>query len=239
MQRQHRKILGSVLAAAALVVGAACGDDGGGEAKQGGSAGESLVGLFKLDGGECSEAGVTKGSYFRMINPGGKLGEGPYISNGDSTCGDKTYSPMFPGSDGGLRTGAYQAEVSPPFDGGGNGTTETIANGTPFFAVRFAVATNQKDPQTSTDAPLPAIDVKDGQLSGNLSAFAASWNNQHFNQGSPKPDGSNPGLTSGPTGTYDEGTKKFSLGWTSQIVGGPFNNFTGVWHFEGTFEPKS
>jgi hypothetical protein len=235
---QHRRLLGSVLAAAALVAAGACGGDDG-EAKQGGSAGDSLAGLFKIEGGQCSTAGVTAGSYFRMINPGGKLAEGPFISNGDSPCGDKTYSPMFPGSDGGLRTGAYQSEVSPPFDGGGNGATETMAKGVPFFAVRFAVATNQKDPQTTSDAPLPTIDVKDGKLSGNLSAFAASWNNQHFNQGSPKPDGSKPGLTAGPTGTYDSATKKYMLEWTSQIVGGPFNNFTGVWHFEGTFQPKS
>ena len=232
-----RRILGSVLAAAVLVGGACGGGDG--DTEQGGATAEQLVGLFKIDPGQCADAGVTSGSSFRMINPGGKLGEGPFISNGDSPCGDKTYSPMFPGSDGGLRTGMYQPEALPPFDGGGNGTTETIAKGTPFFAVRFAVSTNEKDPQTNTSAALPTIEVKDGQLAGNLSAFAASWNNQHFNQGSPKPDGSAPGLTAGPTGTYDAATKKFTMEWSSQIVGGPFNNFTGVWHFEGTFEPKS
>ena len=233
---RRRRLLDSVLAAVVLM-GGACG--GGGDKKQSGSAGEALVGLFKIDAGQCTAAGVTSGSSFRMINPGGKLGEGPFISNGDSPCGDKTYSPMLPGSDGGLRTGAYQAEVSPPFDAGGNGATESIAKGTPFFAVRFAVATNQKDPQTGGNAPLPTIEVKNGQVSGNLSAFAASWNNQHFNQGSPKPDGSKPGLTAGPTGTYDKATKKLTVEWSSQIVGGPFNNFTGVWHFEGTFQPKS
>ena len=233
----RQRILGSVLAAVVLW-GGACGG-GGGEKKQAGSAAEQLVGLFRIDAGECTTGGVTLGSSFRMINPGGKIGDGPYIANGDSPCGDKTYSPMFPGSDGGLRTGAYQPEVSPPFDGGGNGATESIAKGTPFFAVRFAVATNGKDPQTGVNAPAPSIEVKDGQLSGNLAAFAASWNNQPFNQGSPKPDGAMPGLTSGPTGTYDAATRRFTLEWASQIVGGPFNNFTGVWHFEGRFEPKS
>ena len=234
---KHPRILGPALATVVLVAGA-CGG-GGGDKKQSGSAAQQLVGLFKIDSGQCTTAGVTSGSSFRMINPGGKLGEGPFIANGDSPCADKTYSPMLPGSDSGLRTGAYQPEVAPPFDGGGNGATESIAKGTPFFAVRFAVSTNQKDPQTASSAPLPSIEFKDGHLSGNLSAFAASWNNQHFNQGSPKPDGSKPGLTSGPTGTYDPGTKKFALEWTSQIVGGPFNNFTGVWHFQGTFEPES
>jgi hypothetical protein len=230
---RHRKVVGALLAVLALMAGA-CGGGGNKKAAAGGS--EQMVGLFKVAPGTCTTGGVTSGSSFRMINPGGKPGEGPYISNGDSSCGDKTFSPMFPGSDGGLRTGAYQPEVAQPFDAGGNGVTETIAKGTPFFAVRFAVATKEKDPQTGGKPPTPTIEAKDGQLSGNLSAFAASWNNQHFNQGSPKPDGTKPGLTLGPTGTYDPATKKFSLEWSSQIVGGPFNNFTGVWHFEGTFE---
>jgi hypothetical protein len=236
---RHRRVVGSLLASLALVAGA-CGGGGDEDNKADDAAGaQQLVGLFKLDGGTCADAGVTTGSSFRMINPGGKLGEGPFISNGDSPCGDKTYSPMLPGTDGGLSTGAYQTEAAPPFDGGGNGVTESIAKGVPFFAVRFAVTTNEKDPQTGGKAPMPTIAVNDGQLSGDLSAFAASWNNQHFNQGSPKPDGAKPGLTAGPTGTYDPATKKFTLEWSSQIVGGPFNNFTGVWHFEGTFQPKT
>jgi hypothetical protein len=236
---RQRALVASLLAAVARVAGACGGGGGGGKKEAASTSGQDLIGLFKIDPGMCTTAGVTSGSSFRMINPGGKLGDGPYISNGDSPCGDKTYSPMSPGSEGGLRTGAYQPEAAQPFDAGGNGATETIAKSTPFFAVRFAVATNQKDPQTGANAVMPAISLKDGQLSGNLSAFAASWNNQHFNQGSPKPDGSKPGLTSGPTGTYDPASRKFKLDWSSQIVGGPFNNFTGVWHFEGTFQPKA
>ncbi|HMC81042.1 MAG TPA: hypothetical protein VKO35_10910 [Acidimicrobiia bacterium] len=233
---RHRSVMVALLAAAAVVI-AACGSGGGGKNKASGA--QQLTGLFRLAPGTCTGAGVMSGSSFRMINPGGKLGEGPFISNGDSPCGDKTYSPMSPGSDGGLRTGAYQPETAQPFDAGGNGVTESIAKGTPFFAVRFAVATNQKDPQTGANTTPPTITVQDGKVSGDLSAFAASWNNQHFNQGSPKPGAVRPGLTAGPTGSYDPATKKYTLEWSSQIVGGPFNNFTGVWHFEGTFEPKA
>jgi hypothetical protein len=39
------------------------------------------------------------------------------------------------------------------------------------------------------------------------------------------------------TGTYNSETKAYTLEWTSQIVGGAFNNFSASWHFEGTFEP--
>jgi hypothetical protein len=195
--------------------------------------------VFKIDPGTCEPTGpVTKGSYFRMIQPNGKPGEGPYVPNGDSPCGDKTWAPMKPGSDGGLKTGAYQPYGDPAFDDKGNGTFSSITQPTAWFAVTFAIATNEKDPQTGDGTSVPKIMVEDGKLSGDLSAYAAAWNKQHFNQGAPKPGGDRPGLTVGPTGTYDEAAKAYTLDWSSQIVGGPFNNFTGVWHLEGTFEPE-
>ena len=42
-----------------------------------------------------------------------------------------------------------------------------------------------------------------------------------------------------PRGTYDPKTKRYAIDWVSQIVGGPFNDFSGYWHFEGRFEPGS
>jgi hypothetical protein len=72
-------------------------------------------------------------------------------------------------------------------------------------------------------------------LSGDLRAWEATWNKQDFNQGSPKPDGSTPKLTTPAHGTYDATTGAFVLEWTSTIVGGPFNEFTGSWHLTGTF----
>jgi hypothetical protein len=230
----RRSTVTVLLAVVALVATACGGDDDKKETSAGGQ--EPLVGLFRLTPGTCSDAGVTAGTYFRMIQPGGKLGEGPYVPNGDSSCGDKTWSPMTPGTDGGLRTGTFQPQDSQPFDAGGNGVSNKIAQPTKWFAVTYSIATNEQDPQTNTKAKQPELYVTDGKLSGDLSAYAAAWNGQHFNQGSPKPGGQRPGLTTGPTGTYDPATKKFTLEWTSQIVGGPFNNFTGTWHFEGTFE---
>jgi hypothetical protein len=173
-----------------------------------------------------------------MVQPGGKLGVGPFVANGDSPCGDKTFSPMQPGTDGGLWTGRFQAQAAAPFDPQGNGVTGAITKPTGFFAVNYANATNEVDPQTGAKTKVPEITVDDGKLSGDLSAFAAAWNQQHFNQGSPKPDGTRLGLTAGPTGTYATATKRYVLEWSSQIVGGPFNNFTGVWHLEGIFEAR-
>jgi hypothetical protein len=200
-------------------------------------AGDTLVGTFRLAAGSC--AGDVDGSYFRMIQPGGNAQSGPFVQNTDSSCGDKTYTPLAPGTDGGLITGRHQPNPDPPFDNGGGGRAERITRPQEFYGVAFATATNPSDPQTEVEVPAPEVRHASGRLSGDLRAFAASWNNQHFNQGAPKPDGSRPGTTAGPSGTYDPGTGAFVLEWTSLIVGGPFSNFTGQWHLEGTFAPAT
>ncbi len=220
------------LAALALLAAGCGGDDDTTAA----DAPAELVGLFRITAGACTPDGAT-GATFRMVQPGGTVDDGPFVTNGDSACDDKTWTPLAPGTDGGLRTGAYQPQLEPPFDGAGNSASAVITEPEPWFAVAFGLATNQRDPQTGSDAAEPTI-TRDGTiLTGDLGALAASWNGQHFNQGAPKPDGGLPGATTAPTGTYDEATGAYSLDWTSQIVGGPFNNFAGVWHLEGVFEP--
>jgi len=197
---------------------------------------KALVGTFRLTPGESGASGVT-GSYFRMILPGGTADQGPFFPNPDSAATDKTYTLAQPGTDGGLVTGKYQPSPNPAFNDQGSSLSGRIIQPSPFTLINFGVSTNKTDPQTTTDVPKPKITVKGGKLGGDLKAVDASWNFEDFNQGSPKPDGSKPGLTKPVSGTYDSKTGKFVLEWSSQIGGGPFNDFTGVWHFEGTFEP--
>ena len=194
--------------------------------------GSPLTGTFRVSAGSCS--GAITGTWFRMLSPTGSP-----VSNNDSPCSDKTYTPLSPGSDGGLVTGSYQPDPSPAFDGTGNGLARRIFQPAKFYGVEFAVATDSTDPQTGTAVTAPSISTSGGTLSGDLRAFTVSWNNQHFNQGAPKPDGTSPGKTSGPSGTYNPSTGYYKLTWSSQIVGGPFNNFTGTWQIEGTFAPSS
>lgn len=200
-----------------------------------------LVGTFRLDPGAQSAAGApVTGSYFRMLQPGGSVAAGPYLANANSSLPDQTYTPFRAGTDGGLVTGTDQSQPIPGFDANGGSLSNRIIQPTPFYGVNFGVSTNATDLQTGTATSVPAISVdSSGNLSGDLDAFDASWNNQQFNQGSPKPDGSHPGLTGDPTGSYDANTGSYTLDWSSQIVGGPFNNFTGIWHFTGTFVPAS
>jgi hypothetical protein len=197
------------------------------------SAGESLRGVLRFEPGTCSEAGVTRGSSFRMIQPSGTVEGGPFVTNGDSPCGDKTWTSLSPGSDTGITFGGFQSNPDPAFDAGGNGLADRLTQPQKWFAVAFSLSTNKKDPQTGLDVAAPTLRLEEGKVTGDLRAFSAAWNGQFFNQGSPKPDGSKPGNTTEVTGTYDSSSKKLRLSWASQIVGGPFNNFTGVWNFEG------
>lgn len=207
-------------------------------AASGASGGTALTGVFAVTAGVCSGGAVTSGSYFRMIQPGGTT-SGPFVSNSDSPCADKTYTSLSPGTDGGLSTVAYQPNPNPAFDGGGNGTANRIFQPQKFFGVAFAVSTNATDPQSGTAVPVPSVVDNGGALTGDLRAVSVAYNGQHFNQGSPKPDGSKPGITNGPSGSYTPSSGAFVLDWTSTIVGGPFNNFTGVWHLQGKFESSS
>jgi hypothetical protein len=194
-------------------------------------AGEPLLGMFDISEGACSGGPVTAGSFFRMFDPGGGL-----VTNGSSPCGDKTFTPLSPGSDGGLSTTGFQPHPDPAFDGAGNGTNDKVTRPQPFYGTRFSTATNQKDPQTGVEVgPPKLVTDESGNLSGDLRAFSAAWQNQHFNQGAPKPDGSAPGQTAAPAGTLDHADGSYTLEWKSHIVGGPFDNFTGFWHLEGTF----
>lgn len=233
---------------AVIMLAAACGgsskksDTSGGAASP--SAGSNtptasptkLVGLFKVTPGACDAGGKATGSWFRMVQSGGTLAAGPFVANGDSTCSDKTWTPLTPGTDGGLRTGAYQPGPASAFDAGGNGTAAAILAPQPWFAVKFALSSNAVDPQTKAKTAEPTIQAAGTTLTGDLRALGAAWNQQFFNQGSPKPTSEASPNTAPVKGTYDPATKAYTLDWASQIAGGPFDKFTGVYHLEGTFQ---
>ncbi|AYF74046.1 hypothetical protein D7D52_09405 [Nocardia yunnanensis] len=192
----------------------------------------ALDGLFALAPGVCANGAVT-GSFFRMILPTGDA-SGPYLQNSDSRCSDQTVTPLSAGTDGGLVSGSYQPQPAAAFDGAGNAQSGRVTTPVRFYGVDFATATNPTDPQTGAGTGLPQLFSEGGRLSGDLSSLGVTWNNQVFNQGSPKPGGGLPGKTSGISGNIDA-AGNFVLEWTSQIVGGPFNNFTGLWHLAGQY----
>lgn len=240
-----RRLLLGVVVVVTLFAAAACGSDGD-EATSDTTAGDTtettaaaasgdLVGTFGIDAGAFA-GGEASGSYFRMVQSGGTLADGPFVPNADSTAtDDQTYTLLEPGTDGGLVTGAFQPDPDPAFDADGNALADAIIEPVTFFGVAFSIATNDTDAETGDPATEVTIANEDGTLTGQTTAVTAAYGGQQFNQGAPKPDGSLPGETTEVSGTYDAETGAYTLDWASQIVGGSFDGFTGVWHLEGTF----
>ncbi|MCU1641421.1 MAG: hypothetical protein JWN03_1696 [Nocardia sp.] len=252
----------TVVLAATAVLATGCGSDDSAKTTSGP---EQLAGLLRFTPGAANGSAVT-GTWFRMVQPGGTPENGPYMPNGDSPAQGGSTTLLEPGTAGGLRVGGYQSEPNPSF-AQGNSLAASITKPTKFFAVEFGTSTNAVDPQTQRAVPPPTVTDNNGKLTADLSAWAASWNDQEFNQGAPKPpekqgaqvagaeqvqkawdwvaqrwfDRPSPDAAQGPsaTGTYDPKTRAFTLQWTSLIVGGPFNGFTGVWHLAGVYEPDA
>lgn len=193
---------------------------------QAASTSKSAVGTFKLKAGSFS-GGKPSGSYFRMAQPDGKFFENPA-----SASSDKSYTLFKPGTDGGILTGKYQTKAG--FDATGNSQAGAIVKPTGFNGIAFGLLTRKRDTASGPASPAPSFTVKGSRLTANVSSLTAAWNKLFFNQGSPKP-GKKTALA---TGTFNAKTGAYKLDWKSLIVGGPFNGFTGVWHFEGTFKGK-
>ena len=187
----------------------------------------------------ASKHGVSAhytGSYFRMLLPGAT---DKYFRNPNSKAKDKTYTLFIPGSQRGLRLGAFQAPPTPAFASDGFALASTIVKPMLFAGIDFSISTAPKDAQSGQPDVVPSLSAAGGKVIGNFSAWTAEWNSIYFNQGSPKPGGTYPGLTHPVTGTYNSKTKAYQIIWYSLIVGGPFNGFTGYWHLQGTLIPSS
>jgi hypothetical protein len=258
--RRARAVLAALALTLTLSTAAACGSS---DSAAKGKKGTQLIGLVRLTPGAANGSKLT-GTWFRMIQVGGTVKSGPYMTNANSKADGGKATLLQPGKSGGLRLAGYQSQPKDAFDARGNSLADAITKPTPFFGVAFSLGTNAVDPQTKTKVAPPTVYVKDGKLTADLSSWGVTWNNQVFNQGAPKPvsntgakapgqakaekvwdwvsgtylESAPPATISGKgaTGTYDAKTGKFVLEWTSLIEGGPFNRFTGQWHLEGTFE---
>jgi hypothetical protein len=199
--------------------------------------GELLQGTFRILPGSCT-GGEASGSWFRLAQPNGTVQRGPFFENPDSACSDQTYTLLSPGTDGGLVSGAFQPRPSDPFSATGNSRAGRIIEPVRFGSVLFGLTTQRVDAETRRRVKAPAIRVSGRRLTGNLQALTAEWNDQFFNQGSPKATRARSAKTSRVTGTYDRATQRFTLQWRSEVTRGAFNRFTGIWRLEGRFVPR-
>jgi hypothetical protein len=220
-----------VVIALALAVGIGAGLLAPGPANS--AARTELKGTLELAPGKLTHSrgqALYAGTYFRMLYPGGKTG---YFKNGSSRAKDETYTLLRAGIQGGLELGRYQPPPKAAFTSTGSALAQAITRPEGFEAIKFSVSTAKTDAQSGKPVSPPTLYLSGDKITGDLGAWTAEWNKVYFNQGSPKPGGTYPGATTPVTGTYDPRTKAFLITWYSQIVGGPFNGFTGFWHLEG------
>lgn len=233
MRTRSRTRLFAVTIAAFALLTAACSSDSDGDSD--GTTGTTggvvfagpLTGVLGITAGACTD-GKPTGSYFQMVQAGGTAEAGPFVPNPDSACSDTNYTLLTAGTDGGLKIGDFQPPPDPAFDDAGNGLADAITTPVKFMGVDFATAT---DPQGIA----PVAVGSDGVLSANVSGFTAYYGGGTFNQGAPKADGT--GIQ--PTGVIESPSGNYTLNWVSEIKGGSFDGFIGVWHLEGTFTPSS
>jgi hypothetical protein len=100
----------------------------------------------------------------------------------------------------------------------------------PFFGVNFSVVTAQTDPQLGTRDPLPVITARGGTRTGQITAWAAQWNGQSFNQGTPKPDGTLPTPHDEPVGDLRRRHGRVHPRLEEPDRRRPVHGFTGRWH---------
>lgn len=188
-----------------------------------------LRGTLHFTAGKAKGKHYT-GTYFRMILPGKT---DSYFKNADSRAHDKTYTLLRPGTDGGLKLGAFQLPPRPAFSSNGFARARRITLPEKFAGINFSISTAPTDAQSHVAVHAPTLAVTGSRLTGDFRAWTAEWNSIYFNQGAPKPNNSFPGYTRPVNGKYNAKTHAFELTWSSQIVGGPFNRFTGYWHLQG------
>ena len=233
---------GSLLVGVALaLVASACTDDTEGRADTAGSSTTTsdgagpveveLAGTFTVAAGRCPDVETVAGTYFRMVEVGGTVTDGPFVPNPDSPCADNTYTPLTPGSDRGLIAGVHQPAPGRTFDDAGSARAGAIVEPFLFGGVGFGIATEATGAETGDALPPPALVVEEDSITGQVSALTAYYAGEVFSQGAPPPGGSQPG----PTGTLNAVSGAYALEWSSVISGGVFNDRTGIWHLEGRF----
>lgn len=214
-----------------------------------------VLGITLLLGTAAAQASAITGTM--LINPGIYSASGAYVSGSyfsfSSAGAGVALVPTVSPDPGGIVLGTYQnfvlnPNVPHPYNwngtggsaGTGYGTTPTtlgtIIQPFDFYGTLTYVGTNPVSYQSGNSFAAPTADISNCvgtscTLSVDLSSWEVMWNGSAFQQG-PRPVNTGPFVPA--VGTYDTATHAYSLTWTSQISGGPFNSVIGHWHLDGT-----
>jgi hypothetical protein len=221
--------------AAGLVVAALAGC--GGHAKAAATS-SRLIGKFALTPGHCTTAQAKPtGSYLVVIS----AAQNRTAPNPEGGCADPGYTPLRPGTDGGLITGRFQSAAGVAFDAHRNATASRIIAPVAFGPYRFGFATNSRDEQDAPGGvpafPAPVAIDRGGALSVDLRSLVVTY------AGKPQSTCKQAyGLgcwdlgSKSAAGTYDAATHHFVIDWFAGESFTPKGDSIEV-HLEGTFEP--
>ena len=214
-----------------------------------------LNGLLTIDAGIKANTEVSPGVYANVYQGGSYFAMNSNNPNGNSVA------MLSPGTAGGIQLNTFQNFVTDPDvphpqgwkgDINGDGIPDGAAGGEynalvsegsafssfKFFGVDTFIGLNPVSYQSGLSKNAPTLDLVSGSCVNNicniavdLSAWEVYWNGSVFEQG-PRPDNSNPSFDLA-MGTIDTVTGRYTLDWSSQILGGAFNGVMGFWHLEG------
>jgi ABC-type amino acid transport substrate-binding protein len=224
-----------VALAALVVLGLTTGCSGSAKA----AAPTRLIGLFKITPGQCTTAQAKPtGSYLIAISAAANHA----VTNSQGGCANSSYTPLTPGSDGGLITGGFQTEPRPAFDANRNAAATRIIKPVSFGPFRFGLSTNPRDEQDAPGGepafPAPVALDTDGALAIDLRSLVLTYAGR---AGSTCKQSYGLGCwelgSKSAAGTYDAATHHFVIDWFSGESFVPNGDSIEV-HLEGTFVPS-
>src|SRR3954451_20774676 len=123
-----------------------------------------LVGLFKISAGHCSSSRAKPtGSYLIVV----AAAQARAVRNPRGGCANSDYTPLRPGTDGGLETGSFQGQPRPTFDANRNSTAGRLIAPAFFGRYRLGFATDTRDEQGAPGGapPYPVPTALDSAVS--------------------------------------------------------------------------
>jgi len=218
--------------AAAALVSASC--------SSGTRAPTALVGTFRISAGRChGKDRPPSGSYLVVA----AASSGQDVANPEGGCDNPAYTPLAPGTDGGVVTGTFQPNPVPTFGPDRNSHAARIVAPVSFQGFKLGMATTAADAQhgpggpATMTAPSATIDGH-GHLHLDLRSLDISYGGAPASTCAQSLAGGCWDLGSGAvTGTYDAATGAFTAEWFVGESFTPLGDSLRV-YLEGTFVPS-
>jgi hypothetical protein len=199
-----------------------------------------LIGLFRLAPGDCTTPHAKPtGSYLIVLSASADRA----VRNPAGGCANPDYTPLRPGTAGGLTTGRFQPLPAPAFDAHRNSLASAVIKPVRFGPYTLGVGTDPHDEQGAPSGapayPAPVALATGATLDIDLRSLVLTYAGR-----SGSTCASSYGLgcwelgSKSATGSYDAATRRFVVDWFSGESFSPKGDSIEV-HLEGTFVTQS